>query len=140
MGSNLSENFMYREFACKCGCGFANIDRNLVLGILEPVRTRASQAVGRTVPLTITSGCRCYAYNERLIQRGYKASRTSQHLFAKAADVVPMGIDIDRFWDLVVRMYEAGLLPVLRGLGRYNTFVHFDTRPGDRLVMWDYRS
>jgi len=53
---DITKNFSRWEFACKCGCGFDDIDLCLVHR-LQVVRDILD------VPITVTSGCRCKAYN-----------------------------------------------------------------------------
>jgi len=53
----LSRNFSRHEFACKCGCGFANINPRIV-ELSQAIRT----ATG--LPVRVNSGCRCQHHNE----------------------------------------------------------------------------
>ena len=53
---DITTNFDRSEFACKCGCGYDNIDVSLVLD-LQRIRNR----LGR--PIIVTSGCRCEKHN-----------------------------------------------------------------------------
>ena len=53
---DITTNFDRSEFACKCGCGYDNIDVSLVLD-LQRIRNR----FGR--PIVVTSGCRCEKHN-----------------------------------------------------------------------------
>lgn len=56
-GWNDVQHFSKSEFACKCGCGFDDIDINLVK-LLEQIRSHFGDN-----PLIITSGCRCAKHN-----------------------------------------------------------------------------
>jgi uncharacterized protein YcbK (DUF882 family) len=51
--------FKENEFACKCGCGFNNINPQLVLA-LDMARRDAG------VPFSVSSGCRCEKHNKRV--------------------------------------------------------------------------
>lgn len=72
---NFSPHFDRIEFACKCGCGFNNISRELV-DLLENVRVQTG------LPLHINAGCRCVAHNAAV---GGKPN--SAHLRGLAADI-----------------------------------------------------
>lgn len=67
-------NFRRREFACKCGCGFDDIDQGLV-SVIQRVRDHFGG------PGIVSSGCRCPEHNARV---GGKAN--SRHLRGRAVD------------------------------------------------------
>jgi len=73
---DLTQNFSKSEFACKCGCGFDNINVGLV-NRLQVMR----DIVG--CPITVTSGCRCPKHNK---EEG--GAPESYHLKGEAVDVV----------------------------------------------------
>jgi uncharacterized protein YcbK (DUF882 family) len=56
---DITQNFSRWEFACKCGCGLDKIDTRIVER-LQVIRDIIS------VPIIITSGCRCPAHNEKV--------------------------------------------------------------------------
>ena len=58
---DISENFSRSEFACRCGCGFATVDVELIK-TLEVVRKQFNK------PIKINSSCRCEEHNERIIK------------------------------------------------------------------------
>jgi len=68
-------HFQKSEFACKCGCGFDDIDIRLVK-LLEQIRSHFGGN-----PLIITSGCRCATHNRKV--GGVQGSR---HVLGKASD------------------------------------------------------
>lgn len=111
MRERLSENFYRDEFACKCGCGFDDIDMALV-HLWQKARDFFDVAV------TITSGCRCPEHNARV-----GGSPNSQHLLGKAGDGVVSGVPAS-----IVQEFFETLDP--GGLGAYTTFTHVDTREG----------
>lgn len=108
--SRLSTHFSRREFACRCGCGFDTIDAQ-TLGVLEQLRNHFGQ------PVTVTSGCRCHAYNARV-----GGAKHSQHRLGRAADIQVRHVQPDEVADWV----EANLPQA--SVGRYATFTHIDTR------------
>lgn len=122
-------HFPTREFACKCGCGYSRPDRRLI-ETLSVIR----EAVG--FPIVVTSGCRCPTHNRRV-----GGVPNSNHTHGHAADIQCRDIGTDKLWQTIRRLYNAGMLPHLAGLGRYNTFVHVDVEPKmpSRLREWDER-
>ena len=111
MTERLSANFTRAEFACKCGCGFDDIDLHLV-DLLQQVRDFFD------APVAVTSGCRCEVRNKFV-----GGSPRSQHLYGKAADFIVRNVPPS-----VVREYCETLNP--GGLGYYATFIHMDVRAG----------
>lgn len=117
---DLSKNFDKVEFECKCGCGFADVDTQLV-SMLQAMR----DLVG---PIFITSGCRCPEHNKN---EGGKAN--SAHLTGKAVDIVCVD-SYQRFMYLV-----AALQVGFERIGIHKTFMHLDvddTKP--QLRCWPY--
>lgn len=106
-----SVHFQRKEFSCKCGCGFDNIDVELVR-ILEKAEDDLN------TKLHINSACRCAYWNGK--QGG---GRMSQHLDAKAADIFSEDIPASGLYDYFNTQY-----PEHYGLGRYDHFVHIDVR------------
>ena len=72
---DLSANFSSIEIRCKCGCGAANINNDL-LNKLQAMRTIAG------MPVTINSAVRCKAHNKAV-----GGSETSSHIHGEAADI-----------------------------------------------------
>ena len=114
----LSPNFSRSEIACKCGCGFDTFDAELLM-MLENIRGYFNK------PITITSGCRCMAHNERV-----GGSSNSQHLLGRAADIIVHDTDPDDVADYLEQVITHG------GIGRYSTFTHIDTRTNDYVAGW----
>jgi uncharacterized protein YcbK (DUF882 family) len=108
---DISENFSRSEFACKCGCGFATVDVDL-LKVLEVVRKRFKR------PVKINSACRCNNYNEMV-----GGSQSSKHKQGIAADIVVAGV---KPYD--VYLFLDGHMPNNYGIGVYKTFTHIDIR------------
>lgn len=109
---DISENFSRSEFACKCGCGFATVDVDLV-ATLEVVRKRF-----RGKPIQINSACRCEEHNEKI-----GGSYGSKHKQGIAADIVVKGVHPDDVYDFLDLF-----MPKSYGVGKYNSFTHIDVR------------
>ncbi len=113
---DLTLNFSRHEFACKCGCGFDDIDLELVK-ILQQIRDHFDQKI------EVTSGCRCKTHNEKV-----GGGTRSQHLLGKAADIVVENTPAQFVQELADDMD-------VKGLGYYNSFTHIDTR--ERHARWN---
>lgn len=111
---SLSKNFKVREFRCKDGSDPIFIDSELV-EVLQKIRTHFGKEVN------INSAFRTASHNAK--QK--KASRYSQHLYGKAADIWIAGVSVD-----TLAAYAETLLPNRGGIGRYynDKFVHVDVR------------
>jgi len=72
-------------------------------------------------PILITSAYRNPSYNA--VCGGV---RNSQHLINRALDLVPMNGDVDGLHKVILDLREEGLFN--GGIGKYNSFVHLDTR------------
>ena len=112
---DLTKNFSRSEFACKCGCGFDDIDLELV-GILQSVRLFLG------VPLHVNSGCRCEEHNKKV---GGVAN--SWHTKGKAADI-SCELGAKKIWDAARQLYDNGKIQDLKWCRWYKrkNFVHFD--------------
>ena len=110
----LTPYFKVREFACRDGSDPIFVDTELV-ALLQAIRVHFSKAVH------INSGFRTWQHNAR--QKN--ASRRSQHLYGRAADIRISGVSVDALAD-----YAETLLPGTGGIGRYyaDGFVHVDVR------------
>lgn len=118
MDEQITQNFKLLEFACGCGCGFNDIDHNLIIK-LQAVR----EEIGN--PIKITSGCRCPTHNEAEGGNAFSA-----HLSGHAADI-----------SCTHSHKRMTLLPVLcrvfRRVGVKNSFIHVDIDPTkDQDVLW----
>lgn len=118
-GKKLSPNFRVQEFACRDGSDPVFVDSELV-DLLQAVRDH----FGR--PVRLSSGYRTAAHNATV----RNASRYSQHLYGRAADIRVDGVPVGE-----VAAYAEQLLAGRGGIGRYPStpkrtgWVHLDTRP-----------
>lgn len=107
-----SPYFNRREFACKCGCGFATVDARL-LNILEYIRTYFNE------PVRVHSASRCASHNAN-----EGGSPNSKHLQGIAAD-----ISMRNTTPTELASFARDMMNNWGGIGEYKTFVHIDVRP-----------
>ena len=94
---NNVEHFKKSEFACKCGCGFDEIDLKLVK-LLEDIREHFG---GK--PLYISSGCRCAKHNKQV--GGVQGSR---HVQGKASDIYIQGVSTQDLLNYCKQLVAVG--------------------------------
>ena len=116
-----SKYFTRAEFACKCGCGFDDIDPQLV-ALLDQLRELYGS------PIKIDSGCRCEARNKAV-----GGEPNSAHLRGKAADIETSNSGAR--YMVTSDAFKVGF----KRIGQYktSTIVHVDidsTLP--QFVMW----
>jgi uncharacterized protein YcbK (DUF882 family) len=109
--------FTRSEFACKCGCGFAAVDAEL-LSILQNLREHFS------TPVVINSACRCPSHNAKV-----GGEPNSQHMFGLAVDIVVRGVSPAK-----VAQYLNGKYENKYGIGEYLTWTHIDVR--EKKARW----
>lgn len=108
-----SQYFKRAEFACKCGCGDAQINLAL-LPVLNDVREHFG------VPVIVNSGKRCEKHNKAV-----GGAKFSKHVLGDAADIVVKGVDPSEVHAYLIKKY-----PDKFGIGKYNNFTHIDVRKG----------
>lgn len=147
----VTEHFTISEFACKSGDPYpisnTEDDGRTWLGSrLKPLcdTLEVIRAAAGGTALTVDSGYRTLAYDERLYEASAKdgtvapASR-SQHPQGRAADIVHGTLRPVALFNLILSLYEQGKLPMLGGCGLYSNFVHVDVRPRvpeNHLAIW----
>ncbi|WP_115629377.1 D-Ala-D-Ala carboxypeptidase family metallohydrolase [Buttiauxella agrestis] len=108
----ISQHFYRHDFACPCGCGFADISKELV-SLLE----RVYQYFER--PVYVQLGCCCTYYN-----KAHGGEYATQHLLGAAADILVNTIAPDAVADYLENAY-----PKEYGIGRGESYTHIDVRP-----------
>ena len=102
------------------------LSRALRLAVeFERIRARCG------LPLVVASGYRTPEHNRRV-----GGARYSQHVEGRALDLKPPKNWTARGLLGVVRLVAEEADSAIRGIGLYETFVHIDTRPSPRLVVW----
>jgi uncharacterized protein YcbK (DUF882 family) len=125
----LTNNFSLNEFRSKDGSEFPPqvLDNIIQLSeALQVVRDHFGKAI------TITSGYRSPAHNRKV-----GGAQASLHVSGKAADFVVRDIQPSAVADAIEQLIADGKLPE-GGLGRYNTWTHYDIR-GSK-ARWDKTS
>jgi uncharacterized protein YcbK (DUF882 family) len=118
---DLTENFSRWEFACKCGCGFNDINIELVEELQE-VRDMTGGS------LFINSGCRCENHNSSVS----KAVKLSSHVKGRAVDIK---CDNSAFRGLLLPLLASRFNRI--GIG--TDFIHVDNDPDKpQDVIWVY--
>ena len=117
-----SIHFLDTELRCKCGCNVVNMDPDF-MSKLETLR----QLFGKKMKLD--SAFRCKTWNQKV-----GGAPDSQHLYGRAVDVA-IHDDADRY-----RLFSLAVTCGFSGIGVHHDFIHIDTRPGPRQVMWVYAS
>lgn len=119
MDIQITPNFRFSEFACRCGCSVSTPVAMSVFKmaeVLQIVRTRFNRSV------FINSGYRCVSHNAKV----GGASR-SYHLRGMAVDIRVSGLPPKEVFSTLVQMVKAGVIPA-GGLKAYDSFVHYDIR------------
>lgn len=100
--------------------------------------------------ITIDSAYRTIAYDTKLYDADHGAGNVappqgSQHPKGRALDLKHSKLSPLAFFNKIMQLYEAGMLPWLGGCGLYPTFVHVDVRArpkadgtptGGHLAIW----
>jgi len=121
----MTKNFSIEEFQCKCGCDMPD-------DVMENVKKLAEELqVIRSIvesSITINSAYRCPAHNEAV-----QGAKSSQHLLGKASDIVVKGHTPSDTHSLLDDIMNNEVI-INGGLGKYNTFTHYDIR--DKKARW----
>lgn len=124
---DISKHVSRWEVECKCEkCGFDAADIELVEKI-EDCITHFEQTAGKRLVAHFSSWCRCSDHN-----KAEGGGERSQHLLGKAVDMRIDGIHPNAVANWLIAKY-----PHKHGIGRYDTFTHFDIRPDK--ARWDSR-
>ena len=131
MTAGPSQHLSWRELACRDGTAYpaafiADGRAVRLAAVFEAIRASCGH-----LPITILSAYRSPAHNRKI-----GGARHSQHVQGRALDLrQPKGWAVATFHQRIKDLAQA--LPDLKGIGRYQTFVHVDVRPTDRLVAWN---
>ena len=129
----MTKNFNIEEFQCKgnlkgCDCQMPDDVYNNIQELAENLHIVRDML---QEPIKINSGWRCEEYNRKI-----KGAKKSQHLLGKAADIRIKDLTPDEVANAIDKLQEGGFIKK-GGLGRYNSFTHYDIR--GRKTRWDNR-
>ena len=128
-----SSHLSWSELACRDGTSYPAEWRSTRAVKLAALFEAIRSACGNH-PIRVLSAFRTPAHNRRV-----RGAPKSQHVQGRALDLAPpVGLTVMQFYARIKSLRQEGALPQLRGLGFYRNagFVHVDTRPGPRLVVW----
>lgn len=107
----LNQYFKLSEFECQCGCGYAQVDPDLLM-ILTTVREHFNK------PITVTSGCRCAKHNAAI-----GGAPKSFHITGHAADIKVKDVEPMEVYEFLKEQF-----PQQFGFIKYVRWVHVDSR------------
>jgi hypothetical protein len=124
---DLTKNISRNEVACKCGCGYDEINPDTAAAV-QQCHDHFETIYERPLFILITSGCRCVAHNRKI-----GSEDTSKHIRSLAIDFSLYYLDRQRHEKVfippkIVFDYLCSQYPNRYGIGLYDSFVHFDIR------------
>lgn len=115
----LSDNFSLSEFRCNDGTDVPDEYMDNVRKLAENLQI-LREIIGK--PIIVISGYRSPEYNKKI-----GGVKRSQHMLAKAADIIIKGMDTRDVADLIKDLIKQGKMHA-GGVGLYQSFVHYDVR------------
>jgi len=119
MSNNLSKNFKKSEFKCRDG---TDVPDELMDNLKELVENLQIIRNYINEPMHIISGYRTPKYNRKI-----GGARRSQHMKAKAADIIVKGMRSTKLRKIIISLIKEGKIKK-GGVGLYRSFVHYDVR------------
>jgi len=115
----LTKNFSLSEFDCNDG---TEMPSELLTNVLELAENLQVLRDFVGVPIKINSSYRSLSHNAKI-----GGSKSSQHLFAKAADIVIESKSPEQVANIIKALISEGKMKQ-GGISAYNTFTHYDIR------------
>ena len=119
MDKQLTKNYKLSEFKCRDGTWVPDELLENVQFLAENLQVLRDKI---DMPITVISGYRSPKYNRKI-----GGARKSQHMKAKAGDIIVRGMKPDDVRAEILALIKEGKM-VKGGVGRYTTFTHYDTR------------
>tara|TARA_A100001011_G_C14216305_1_gene802200 strand:- start:628 stop:1038 length:411 start_codon:yes stop_codon:yes gene_type:complete len=123
MKLKLTENFSLHEFRCKDGSG---VPEELMENVKELAENLQVLREYIQKPITVISGYRSPEYNKKI-----GGARRSQHMSAKAGDLIVKDMTPDEVKAAIVHLIKEGKMKK-GGVGLYTHFTHYDVRGFNR--------
>lgn len=120
-------NFSKSEFDCRDGSEIPTQYHANLQALMEQMEIIRKAAGNKRIK--VNSGYRSPSYNASI-----GGASASQHMLAKACDFTIEGMSPYQTWSLVYKLRQEGKI-MKGGLGRYNTFTHYDVRGTN--ANWD---
>ena len=115
----LQKNFNLNEFQCKDGSQVPEEHFDNVKELSENLQILRDHI---NKPITVISGYRSPQYNKKC-----GGAKRSQHLLAKAADIIVQGMTSLEVRNIILKLIKEGKMKK-GGVGLYDTFTHYDIR------------
>ena len=115
----LEKNFKLQEFRCKDG---TDAPEELMENVKKLAKNLQVLRDHIQKPITIISGYRTPEYNKKC-----GGVKRSQHLLAKAADIIVKDMTSLEVRDIIIQLIKEGKMDP-GGVGIYPTFTHYDVR------------
>ena len=115
----LQQNFSLHEFRCKDG---TDVPEDLMENVEKLAKNLQVLRDHIQKPITIISGYRTPEYNKKC-----GGVKRSQHLLAKAADIIVKDMTSLEVRDTIIQLIKEGKMDP-GGVGIYPTFTHYDVR------------
>ena len=119
----LTKNFSLHEFRCRDGSDVPDEYMENVKELAENLQVLRDK-IGK--PITVISGYRSPEYNKKI-----DGARRSQHMLAKAGDLIVKGMTPDEVKAEIVQLIKDGKMKK-GGVGLYTHFTHYDVRGFNR--------
>ena len=115
----LQQNFSLHEFRCKDG---TDVPEDLMENVEKLAKNLQVLRDHIQKPIIIISGYRTPEYNKKC-----GGVKRSQHLLAKAADIIVKDMTSLEVRDVIIQLIKEGKMDP-GGVGIYPTFTHYDVR------------
>ena len=119
----LTENFSLWEFKCRDRTEVLEELRDNVQELAENLQVLREYI---QKPITVISGYRSPEYNKKI-----GGAKRSQHMLAKAGDLIVKGMTPDEVKEAIVHLIKEGKMKK-GGVGLYTYFTHYDVRGFNR--------
>ena len=119
----LTKNFSLHEFRCRDGSDVPDEYMENVKELAENLQVLRDHI---QKPIRVISGYRSPSYNKKI-----DGARRSQHLVAKAGDLIVKDMKPDEVKVMIVQLIKEGKMKK-GGVGLYTHFTHYDVRGANR--------